>query len=242
MAWGVQGHRITGEIADKYLTSKAKKTIKDILGDESIAMASNWADFIKSDSSYTYISAWHYINLPPSMTEQELIQRLQKDTASDVYTKINLIITRLKIKTLPRADKVFYLKLLIHFVGDVHQPMHAAHSGDKGGNNLKVFWFNTPSNLHRIWDENLIEFQQLSYTEHTAAINHATAAQIKSWQKQPLAAWIYESYKISEQLYREIHPDDKLGYEYNYHHVAILNQQLLKGGIRLAGLLNQLFG
>ena len=113
---------------------------------------------------------------------------------------------------------------------------------DKGGNNLKLLWFNTPTNLHRVWDENLIEFQQLSYTEHTAAINHATPAQIKQWQKQPVSDWIFESYRISGQLYKEVRADDKLSYAYNYNHVAILNRQLLKGGIRLAGLLNQIFG
>jgi hypothetical protein len=242
MAWGVLGHRITGGIAEKYLTPKAKTEIQKLLGNESIAMASNWGDFIKSDSSYNYISSWHYINLPGGMSPVQLNSYLKNDSGTDLYTKINFIISELKIKTLPKAKKILYLKLLIHFAGDIHQPMHTAHPEDKGGNNIRLFWFNSPTNLHRIWDENLVEFQQLSYTEYISSINFATASQIKQWQKQPVSEWIVESYRISEQLYKEIRPDDKLSYSYNYNHVSTLNAQLLKGGIRLAGLLNQLFG
>ncbi len=242
MAWGVQGHRITGEIAEKYLTPKAKKEIQKLLGNESVAMACNWADFIKSDSSYNYIATWHYINLPSGMTSAQFTDYLKKDTDTDLYTKVNFIVSQLKTKSLPKTKKIFYLKLLIHFIGDAHQPLHTAHAEDKGGNNIKLLWFNNPVNFHRVWDENLIEFQQLSYTEHAVAINHATATQIKQWQKQPFSEWLYESYRICENLYKEIHPNDKLSYQYNYNHVGILNEQLLKGGIRLAGLLNQLFG
>jgi len=61
--WGQTGHRVVGEIADMYLSNKARKAIREILGNESIAISSNWADFIKSDTSYNYLSPWHYINV-----------------------------------------------------------------------------------------------------------------------------------------------------------------------------------
>ena len=135
-----------------------------------------------------------------------------------------------------------YLRLLIHFVGDVHQPMHTARKEDLGGNRVRVNWFNTPTNLHAVWDESLINFQQLSYTEYTAAINHTTAKQRQQWQKQPLSEWIAESYEISEQLYPEItEKDQRLSYNYNFRHIQTLNERLLKGGVRLAGLLNSIF-
>ena len=72
MAWGVLGHRIVGEIADSYLTAKAKAEIKKILGNESVAMSANWADFIKSDTSYRYLYNWHFINIEVGKTETEL--------------------------------------------------------------------------------------------------------------------------------------------------------------------------
>ena len=240
--WGPLGHRIVGQIADSYLTRKARNAIKEILGDESIAMSSNWADFIKSDSSYNYLSSWHYIDFDAGLTREQVLSYLATDTATDIYTKMNFLIDQLKNKQLSPDKKKMDLKLLIHFVGDVHQPFHVGHRDDLGGNKIRVTWFNTPTNLHAVWDDQLINFQQLSYTEYTNAINHTTEQERLAWQQQPISEWVAESYLISERLYTEVKPDDKLGYRYNYTHIALLNQQLVKAGVRLAGLLNQIFG
>src|SRR6266404_1384411 len=240
--WGVLGHRIIGQIAESYLTPKAKTEVQKILGTESIAMASNWADFIKSDSAYDYIYNWHFINLEPGLTSKQVQAYLQKDTAADVFTKTNFLIRELKNKQLSMDKKRMYLKLLIHFVGDIHQPLHAGHREDLGGNRVKVLWFDASTNLHAMWDEKLINFQQLSYTEYANAINHTTQRQRLAWQKQPISEWVDESYQIGEQLFNEIkQPDQKLSYRYNYDHIQTLNERLLKAGVRLAGLLNALF-
>jgi nuclease S1 len=138
--------------------------------------------------------------------------------------------------------KRMYLKLLIHLVGDIHQPLHIGLKSNLGGNRIRVQWFNTPSNLHSVWDESLINFQQLSYTEYTAAINFTTAEQRRVWQKQPIIQWAVESYVIAETLYPEITEDNqRLSYRYNFLHIQTVNERLLKGGVRLAGLLNELF-
>jgi hypothetical protein len=240
-AWGLLGHRIVGGIAEQYLTSQARKEVKRILGNETIAMASSWADFIKSDSFYNYLYSWHYINITRGMTASEVQEYLRNDRSEDLYTKLKFLIGELKSKKLPLTKQALYLKLLIHLAGDAHQPMHAAHAEDKGGNNIKVWWFSAPSNLHRIWDENLIDFQQLSYTEYIQWINFPAPAQKRFWQQQPLNEWIAESYAISEQLYKEVHQDDKLGYSYNFRYSQMMNGQLLKGGLRLAAVLNEIF-
>ena len=116
MAWGMLGHRIVGEIADQYLTKKARKGIAAILGNESVAMSSNWADFIKSDPAYNYLSNWHYINIASGKTEQEVIQLLEADTATNAYTKIIFLSNELKKKEVPSSDKILYLRMLIHLV------------------------------------------------------------------------------------------------------------------------------
>ncbi len=243
LAWGMLGHRIVGEIASSYLTPKANAEIKKILGNETIAMASNWADFIKSDTTYKYLSAWHYIDVEKGLTYKEMQEVLLKDTAADAYTKINFLVKQLKNKSLPLAQKRMYLRLLIHIAEDVHQPFHASAEGDKGGNDLKVSWFGASSNIHRVWDEQLIEYQELSYTEYVRAINFTTLKQRTEWQKQPLSKWLFDSYTISGQLRDELSkPDQKLSFQYNFNHVKTLNEQLLKGGVHLAGLLNQIFG
>jgi len=243
MAWGVQGHRIVGQIAESYLTPKAKQAIQQILGNESIAMASNWADLIKSDSSYSYLTPMHYIDLPDGLSYIQLKEYLSKDTAANVYTELNFLIKQLKSTILPKEKQIMYLRLLIHLVGDIHQPMHVSRAADEGGNKIRLMWFREPTNLHAVWDEKLIDFQQLSYTEYAAAINFSTLAERQSLQKAPVSQWLYESNQIAEKLYSEIDQNEqKLSYRYNYDHIAILNNQLLKAGIRLAGLLNEIFG
>jgi fructose-1,6-bisphosphatase len=111
-----------------------------------------------------------------------------------------------------------------------------------GGNRIRVQWFNNQSNLHVVWDESLISYQQLTYKDYAEVINHTTAGQRAAWQKQSIAEWMAESYLIAETLFPEIKEENqKLSYRYNFLHVATVNQQLLKGGVRLAGLLNEIF-
>ena len=242
MAWGVLGHRIVAQIADSYLTNKARRQIRAILGNESMAMTSNWADFIKSDSNFNYLSNWHYINLRAGLTEADIAAILQKDTTVNAYTRINYLAEQLKNKNLDQEKKLMYLRLLIHIVGDVHQPMHVGRFEDLGGNRIKVMWFREPANLHSVWDEKLIDFQQLSYTEYVTAINHTTKAQRREWQSQPVSQWIIHSYGIAQQLYGGIKSENQqLSYRYNFEHLQTLNDQLLKGGVHLAGLLNEIF-
>jgi len=242
MAWGMLGHRIVGEIASTYLTAKARSEIQKILGHESIAMASNWADFIKSDTAYRYLSPWHYVDFEKGLSYQQMKDHLKTDTAVDAYTKLNFLVKELKKKNLPKDKKIMYLRLLIHIAEDMSQPLHVSPEGTSGGNSIKLNWFNTPSNLHRVWDENLIEYQQLSYTEYAKAINFPTASQKKIWIKQPVTEWLYDSYTIAQDLIDNAPAaNSRLSYEYNFYHVATLNEQLLKGGIRLAGLLNEVF-
>lgn len=242
MAWGLLGHRIVGQIADVYLTRHTKKEIFKILGNESVAMSSNWADFIKSDPSLSYLSPWHYCDFKGGLNAEEFKSELDKDTAVDAYTKINFMVKELKNKELDQDKKAMYLKLLIHIVGDIHQPLHVGRPEDQGGNKIKVMWFGVSYNLHSIWDNQLINFQQLSYTEYAEAINHTTKAQRKEWQQQPLSTWLWDSYQLAGRIYAGIkEPDQKLDYKYNYDFLASMNEQLLKGGVHLAGLLNEIF-
>ncbi len=241
-AWGTQGHRITGQIANYYLTAKARIAIKKILGNESLAMASNWADFIKSDTSYKYLSSWHYVDFARPMGYPEMVEFLEHDNNTDAYTKMKFLIAELKKKDLSAKNKLMYLRLLIHIAEDLHQPMHTAHDDDQGGNAVKLTWFGKQTNLHSVWDTELVNFQELSYTEYATAINHTTIAQRAKWQKDPITRWIFESNQLAEKIYANTKPDDKLSYNYNFKFIDTVNQQLLKGGVRLAGLLNEIFG
>ncbi len=244
MAWGVLGHRIVGQIADSYLTKQAKKEITTILGFESVAMASNWPDFIKSDPAYKYLSNWHYVNMQSGLTYDAMNSFLLADTATDAYTKINFMANELKNNRAKLSADVqqMYVRLLIHIIGDIHQPLHLGRLEDRGGNAIKVKWFSDELNLHQLWDERLIDFQQLSYTEYAAAINHTTLPQRAAWQKQTLTQWMYDTYALTEKVYADAKPDVRLDYQYNFKYIAPLNDQLLKAGVHLAGVLNYVLG
>jgi hypothetical protein len=211
--WSQIGHRVVGEIANKHLSCRAKKRIKRILGNESIAISSNFADFIKSDATMNHLDPLHYINIKGGMTYTEFADYLQRDSAVDAFTKINYLIAELKNKQTTLEKKQFYLRLLIHIVGDVHQPMHVSHKEDLGGNKINVQWFGEATNLHAVWDEKLITYQKLSYTEYTTSINYTTKEQRQVWQQQPMKEWLFESYQIADKLYAGItQPNQKLSY------------------------------
>ncbi len=240
--WSQIGHRVVGEVAESYLSCRAKRNIRKILGNESIAISSNWADFIKSDSTMNYLDPWHYINVKSGLNYTDFSNYLQQDTIVDAFTKLNFLIKELKNKQTPLDKKQMYLRLVIHIVGDIHQPMHVGRKEDLGGNKINVLWFNEPTNLHALWDEKLITYQKLSYTEYTASINFTDKKLRKQWQQQPMSEWLFESYQIADKLYAGItQPNQKLSYRYNYDHIDTLNLQLLKGGVRLAGILNEIF-
>ncbi|PST85315.1 S1/P1 Nuclease [Pedobacter yulinensis] len=240
-AWGMLGHRIVGEVASSYLQPKARKAIIAFMGHESLAMSANWADFIKSDTSFNYLNNWHYVNLPADLNQAGIYSVLKADKGPNVYTKIPEMIRQLKDPRSTAEQKRFALRLLVHLIGDVHQPMHTARKEDLGGNRVNVTWFGQRSNLHRVWDEQLIDYQQLSYTEYARAINAPSAAQLTSWRKTGLEEWVWESYQVCNRIYSMTPPDSKLSYRYNFDFVESLNTQLLKGGIRLAQVLNEIY-
>ncbi|SMO55412.1 S1/P1 nuclease [Fodinibius sediminis] len=235
--WGKNGHRIVGEIAADYLSEEARQRVHELLGPESIAIASTWMDKIRSDTSYDYTSDWHWVTIPDGMTYEET----EKNPDGDLIQALRSIIEELKTGELPGAEEKEKLKMLIHLVGDLHQPMHVGTGNDRGGNDTRVEWFYEPSNLHRVWDSGMIDETKLSYTEFTAAINHPTAQQIDRWQQGTITDWAHEVMELRNKAYAL--PDDRqIGYRYMYVHRQPLDRQLLKGGIRLAAVLNEIYG
>lgn len=240
-AWGMLGHRIVGQVAESHLSARALKGIKGVLGYESLAMASNWGDFIKSDPAYDYLYTWHFVNLPGGLDKQGVFDLLDEEQAPNVYNKIPEMIKILKDKQSNTDQKVQAMRLLVHLVGDLNQPMHTARKEDLGGNKVTVTWFGEKSNLHRVWDEGLIDYQQLSYTEYAKAIDNPSADQLSVWKNSTLKDFVYGSYLACNKIYTETKPDDRLSYKYNFQFVGLLNEQLLKGGICLANILNDIY-
>lgn len=244
-AWGKTGHRIVGEIAYRHLTPKAKKAVDAILGRQKLALIATWPDFIKSDTTgkYKETNTWHYIDAPEKADMGQFLQYAKSKEEANAYSKEQDFINTLKDPKASQADKLFALTFLTHVVGDIHQPLHVGTSEEgSGGNKISVTWNNLPTNLHSVWDEKLIEFQDLSYTEYSNAIDTASAADIKAIVSGTYTDWMYESHVLANGILAEVHSGDKLNvYKYDYYHHALLNRQLLKGGLRLAAILNEIY-
>lgn len=235
--WSKTGHRAIGEIAQQHLTRKAKKAIAKLLNGQSLAAVSNFADEIKADSNYRKFSAWHYVNYPEDKTYLDV----EPSPYGDIIIGIQKCIQIVKNENSSETDKVFYLKMLIHLVGDLHQPMHVGRLEDRGGNDIQVQWFNRESNLHKIWDANMIDDYGMSYTELAASLPKLTKKQRKEIQQGNLYIWVEESQDLANKLYESVEVGEKLYYRYGYTWWSTVEQQLQKGGLRLAKILNDLF-
>ncbi|MBP8823684.1 MAG: S1/P1 nuclease [Flavobacteriales bacterium] len=236
-AWGRTGHRVVGSIAQQHLSKKARKAVNRILGGESLAMASTWMDDIKSDRTYEALRDWHWVTIPDGST----YALAAKNPNGDAVETIDRMIAALQSDTLPPEREVVCLKVLVHLIGDLHQPLHVGKGDDKGGNDFQVRWFKQGSNLHRVWDSGMIDESQLSYSELARSLDRATRAQITQWSQGSAADWAQENVAFRTAIYPEA-PGAELGYAYQYQHWPLVQQQLLKGGIRLAGVLNAVFG
>jgi len=235
--WGKNGHRATGEIAEKHLTKRAKKKIDKILKGQSLAFVSTFADEIKSDRKYNMYYSWHYIN----MDFDENYATAKKNPKGDLVTGIKKCIEVLKDKNSSDADKEFFLKMLVHFVGDLHQPMHIGRREDKGGNTLQVQWFGRGTNLHRVWDSDMIEEWDMSYSDLANNAKDLSKKQIEAIQEGNVTDWVDEVHEVTKKVYKSVKVGENLRYRYSYEHFGTVRDQLQKAGIRLAKVLNDVF-
>ena len=236
-AWGPTGHRTAGKIAEKHLTKKAKRQINELLKGESLAFVSTYGDEIKSDKKYNDFYTWHYVNMPLDSRYEDS----EKNPKGDLVTGINKCISIIKDDTSSLEDKTFYLKMLVHLMGDLHQPMHIGRKDDKGGNTIQVQWFGKGTNLHRVWDENMIEQWKMSYLELANNTEDLSNAQIKAIQEGTIIDWVHDTHKLSKIAYASVQIGENLRYRYSYDHFSTVRKQLQKSGIRLAKLLNDIF-
>jgi hypothetical protein len=235
-SWGPTGHRTTGWIADKYLNQKAQKNLEKILHGKSIAMLSTWMDEVRSDSTFDYMSDWHWVTIPFGKNYEQS----EKNPNGDIIQTLERVVKELKSGKLNAADQFQRIRILIHLTGDLHQPLHVGGRDDKGGNEVKVFWFKNESNLHRVWDSEMIDDSKLSFTELAQSLDKPTESELKQWQQSPIRTWAMENQAYEKNIYNI--GNGRLGYQYSYLNFHIVRHRLLQAGVRLAGLLNDIYG
>ena len=149
------------------------------------------------------------------------------------------VIAALKSHKLDKAKELEAIKILAHLVGDIHQPLHVGCCDDSGGGKVSVKWFGGNTNIHTVWDSRMIDDTKLSYTELVAALGNPDHASVASWQNTGVRDWANESVSYRKQVY-DI-GDGNLSYQYSYKYLGIAKDRILKAGIRLAGILNEIY-
>ncbi|MEP0355163.1 S1/P1 nuclease [Paraglaciecola sp.] len=238
LSWGQIGHRVTGAIAEHYLTPKAQAAIAKVLPNETLAEASTWPDEMRSNPSHFWkktAGPYHYVTVPDGKSYKEVGAPAQ----GDGFSALQAFAKQIKSDQTSFEQKQLALRFIIHIIGDLHQPFHAGNGTDKGGNDVKLKFFWQDSNLHRVWDSGLIDSQQLSYTEWSAILlAKISKQQVQQWMDVDPHIWIAESAKLRAELY----PDsDEISWDYKYQNLPIVKERLQMGGVRIAAYLNALF-
>lgn len=235
--WGQNGHRAVAEIAFQYLDEDVKQKIIHLLKGESLALASTYADEIKSDKKYDAYKIWHYVNMPLNRN----YEKAEKNEEGDIVVGIQKSIQVLQNETSTTEAKIFHLKMLIHLIGDLHQPFHIGLKEDRGGNGFKVFWFGEQTNIHKLWDTQLIESYKMSYSELATNKFPFSENEVTEFKKKGLMDWLADTHKLTGDVYASAQPNGNLSYAYTYKWFPVLRQQLHKAGIHLATQLNEIF-
>ncbi|WP_291333470.1 S1/P1 nuclease [Desulfovibrio sp.] len=248
LAWGAEGHRVIAEIAEKHLSPAAAARVAALLqadGAPSLAAISVWADDYRVLHPET--GSWHFVDIPVA----ESRYNAQRDCPGNncVVAKINEMAGYLRNPSTPLDGQVMALKYLVHFVGDIHQPLHCADRRDAGGNKLRVKLGKEFTNLHHIWDTELIAMAGGHDASALAADLDAqiSGQDVAAWlAKKSVEEWANETHRVAiYNAYADL-PDSKVAVQIDQAYLdaaePVALHQLQVAGIRLASTLNAIFG
>lgn len=235
--WGAQGHKIVAQVAENNLTAKAKTAVAKVLNGRSLADVANWADSIKADSEWVHTKPWHFVDIPDGQDYGSA----EHSHEGDIVTAITDMIAVIKNPAASALAKENALKFIVHFVGDIHQPLHVGRPDDRGGNSTNVRFEGRSTNLHAVWDSAFLKKSPLTHVEY------ADSLEPKSYVLAPydlpeitFSKIIQECMGARVDIY-DFGADHVLTAAYYKKNLALMNSQLLVGGKRLAEILNKVY-
>ena len=240
LAWGAMGHRVTGDIAEHYLSAQAKAQIHAILGVESLAEAATYPDDMRSSPEEFWqktANPWHYVTLkqPHHYHAEDAPQQ------GDAVTALSKFTATLKDANASKEDKQLALRFIVHIIGDLHQPLHVSDAArnDKGGNTIKLKYFGHDSNLHKVWDSEMLDGTDLSFSELSGWLRkYIGKEELAAWSSVSPQDWIRESSELREKSYPAA---DELSWDYSFQQMPVVKKRLQMGGVRIANYLNAVF-
>lgn len=234
-AWGATGHRVTGAIAQPLLSEDARAAVVALLGPETLAEAATWADEMRSNPAAFWqqtAGPWHYVTVP----DGERYADVGAPPEGDAVTALTRFAQVLRDEAADAEEKRLALRFAIHIIGDLHQPLHVGNGTDRGGNDVRVRWFREPTNLHRVWDSQMIDGQRLSFTEWSQWLSaRLTPERIAALDDPDPLVWIAESRQLRMAVYEG---GEQLGWDYQYAHLPSVRRRLTEAGVRIAAWLN----
>jgi len=244
LAWGRVGHRASGLLAEARLTPTARAAVAELLGPgQSLAEVSTWADEVRHDRPES--APWHYVNVP--ITEAKYAEKFCPEQGC-VVRKIDDFRRTLADLGATREQRREALKFLVHFLQDMHNPVHVGDRSDRGGNDTQVQFFDKGSNLHRVWDSGLVEH---AFPDEQALLvdlkAKADAPEAAGWVGGAVVDWANESLDDARRAYqvpgtdRLLRSGSKLGEEYQKANLPVAEKRLAQSAVRLAAVLNSVF-
>lgn len=238
LGWGQTGHRAAAQVAEHYLSPEARMAVSDILGREDLARASTWPDFMRADPSEFWqqtVNPWHYVTVPAG----EDYGDAHAPPEGDAYTALRKFSQTVRDANAEPEDRALALRFVVHVIADLHQPLHVGNGNDRGGNDFAVSFFGQPGNLHRVWDSQMIDRWQLSYTELADwLLDDITPDAYRAWSDPDPKTWIGESAALRERIYPE---ERDLFWTYGFEWKTTVEKRVAQAGVRTAVYLNHLF-
>jgi hypothetical protein len=244
-AWGYSGHLIIAEIAEQFLEPDTARKVRGLLAIENVttlAEVSTWTDQIRVQRPET--APWHYVNIPVHASAGEPSgYDATRDCPNNacIVAKIEQFERVLADRQASERQRLEALKYLVHFIGDVHQPLHASNKHDRGGNDVPVTFMGRQTNLHAVWDAGIIE-QAVKDDERGYAMRLAhsiTRPELSQWSQGDPISWANESHDVATSaVYGQLQHTGILPDNYEAQALQIVNDQLKRAGVRLAKVLN----
>jgi hypothetical protein len=235
-AWGQIGHYLIGYMAERQMKKSTKKKVDAVLFPMSIGRSGTWMDEIRSDKSYDYATTWHYLN-----SKNGEYDPATQEKGGDAFEAIQRLKAELKSGGLDAKTESEKLKMLIHMVEDIHQPLHVGTGDDRGGNDIKIEFFNQPTNLHALWDSGMIDRQGMSYTEIGNELYRRLSPESKSkYRSATMQDWLKEAVAYRPMVYN-LPGNKRISYQYMYENYSIAEERLMAASVRLAQILEEIY-
>lgn len=236
--WGQKGHDATAAIAEQHLTPATRAAVDSILDGKSMVYWANWLDNASHTRPYAYTKTWHYKNIDEGVRYEEA----PANPAGDVVTGIKAQIECLSNPASAPEEVRLAMKIIVHLLGDMHQPMHMGHATDLGGNRIKVRFFGRETNLHSVWDSNIAESgHRWSFSEWRDQIDRVKADEAEAIVAGSIDDWAKETANQATAIYMTTKPGDNLSYNEVAYWTPVIETQFLRGGLRLAHVLNMIY-